>query len=86
MRKVAQLGRRSFLLNAGRGMFALWSEVAFGLGRRGLAIAIGGLVDDAVVDVENILRRMKEDRAKDPSQRLSLLALVAGTLIFLKLR
>ena len=43
----------------------------------GLAIAIGGLVDDAVVDVENILRRIKEDRAKDPSQRLSLLALVA---------
>ncbi|MCE7984940.1 MAG: MBL fold metallo-hydrolase [Caldilinea sp. CFX5] len=42
MRKVAQLGRRSFLLNAGRGMFALWSEVTFGLGRRGLAIAIGG--------------------------------------------
>ena len=43
----------------------------------GLAIAIGGLVDDAVVDVENILRRLKEDRAKDASQRLSLLSLVA---------
>lgn len=42
MRKVAQLGRRSFLLNTGRGMFALWSEVAYGVGRRGLAIALGG--------------------------------------------
>lgn len=42
MRKVAQLGRRSFLFNAGRGTFALWSEVNFGLARRGLAIALGG--------------------------------------------
>jgi HME family heavy-metal exporter len=43
----------------------------------GLAITIGGLVDDAVVDVENILRRLKEDRARDASQRLPLLQLVA---------
>lgn len=41
MREVQQISRRTWLARVALGSFAVWSEVNFGLGRKGWSIAIG---------------------------------------------
>jgi len=42
----------------------------------GMAIAIGSLVDDAIIDVENVFKRLRENHAKPPEERLPVLKVV----------
>ncbi|MGH7768602.1 MAG: hypothetical protein ACREQP_14210, partial [Candidatus Binatia bacterium] len=42
MQKVQQISRRAWLARVALGGFAAWTELNFGLGRRGWGIALGG--------------------------------------------
>ncbi|HLC83648.1 MAG TPA: efflux RND transporter permease subunit, partial [Bacteroidia bacterium] len=42
----------------------------------GMAIAIGALVDDAIIDVENVFKRLKQNALKPESERLDRLKVV----------
>ncbi|MBQ6618797.1 MAG: efflux RND transporter permease subunit [Thermoguttaceae bacterium] len=59
-------------------LFALFGLSVNTMTLGGLTVAVGELVDDAIVDVENIYRRLRENFRRDASARESTLRVVFG--------